>query len=142
MIARGTLVPAWNWISNVLLPQEAAAYTAECRNLVLARKHDDALARAAQFWTLAATAITGALSGATGRDTVRKALGADVAAVEDVAEMALLLSAGDAMERLVRLLPAPVPTFNEQLVWQAREIYDELVKSHPDVAPYVARSSP
>jgi hypothetical protein len=137
VIARGTVVPAWNWISNDLLPQEAAAYTAQCRALVLAHKHDDALARAAQFWTLAAAGITGALSGA-GRETARKALGGDAAAVDDVAEMALMLSAGDAMETLAKLLPAPVPAFNEQLVWQVREIYDQLVKSHPDVAPYVA----
>ena len=31
-----------------------------------------------------------------------------------------------------------MPSFTEPLVWQVREIYDELVKSHPDVAPYLA----
>lgn len=136
VIARGTLVPAWNWICNDLLPVEAAAYAAECRALVLAHKHEEALARAAQFWPLAAAAMTKAVS--VSRETARKALGGDAAAVDDVAEMALLLSAGEAMENLSKVLPAPVPVFNEQLVWQAREIYDQLVKSHPDVAPYVA----
>jgi hypothetical protein len=138
VIARGTLVPAWNWICNDLLPEESAAYTAECRALVLAHNHEDALARAAQFWPLAAAAMTKAVSGSVSRETTRKALGGDGAAVDDVAEMALLLSAGEAMERLAMLLPAPVPAFNDQLVWQVREIYDQLVKSHPDVAPYVA----
>jgi hypothetical protein len=136
VIARGTLVPAWNWICNDLLPEEAAAYAAECRALVLSHKHEEALARAAQFWPLAAAAMTKAVS--VSRETARKALGGDAAAVDDVAEMALLLSAGEAMEKLAAILPAPVPAFNEQLVWEAREIYDQLVKSHPDVAPYVA----
>ena len=138
VIARGTLVPAWNWICNDLLPEESAAYTAECRALVLVHKHEDALARAAQFWPLAAAAMSKAVSGSVNRETARKALGGDAAAVDDIAEMALLLSAGEAMENLAAILPAPVPAFNEQLVWQAREIYDQLVKSHPDVAPYVA----
>ncbi len=136
VIARGTLVPAWNWICNDLIPDEAAAYTAECRALVLAHKHEEAVARAAQFWPLAAAAMSSAVS--RSRETARKMLGGEAAAVDDVAEMALMLSAGEAMESLAKILPAPVPVFNEQLVWQVREIYDQLVQSHPDVAPYVA----
>ena len=57
---------------------------------------------------------------------------------EDIAEMALLLSAGDTIEQLRTLLPAPVPSFHEQLLWQVREIYDRLATARPDVAPYVA----
>jgi hypothetical protein len=136
-IARTTLVPAWNWITQTLLPAQAADYLAECRALVLAHKHEDALMRAAQFWPLAADAITGALSDTAGRDAVGKLLG-EPAAVDDLAEMALMLSAGEAIETLAKLLPVPVASFNEQLVWQVREIYDQLVQSHPDVAPYVA----
>ena len=64
VIARGTLAPAWNWISGDLLPREAAAFTTECRALVLTHKHDEALARAARFWPLVAAAITSAVSGA------------------------------------------------------------------------------
>jgi len=51
--------------------------------------------------------------------------------------MALLLSAGEIIEKLITLLPMPVPAFHEQLVWQVREIYDRLVAEMPDVAPYV-----
>ena len=136
VIARGTLVPAWNWICNDLLPADAAAYTNECRALILAHKHDEALARAAKFWPLAATAMAKRFVEA-GRADRRKALG-DAAAVEDAAEMALMLTAGEAIENLAIVLPNPVPSFTEPLVWQVREIYDQLVKSHPDVAPYVA----
>jgi hypothetical protein len=136
-VARSTLMPVWNWISQELLPDETNAYTAECRDLVLSRKYDVALARAEKFWPLAAAAMTQALATEAGRQAAQKALG-DAFAVEDAAEMALLLSAGDAMQELVALLPAPVLSFHEELVWQVREIYDRLVASQPDVAPYVA----
>ena len=52
-------------------------------------------------------------------------------------EMALLLSIGEAVEKVQAMLPPPVPSFNERLVWQVREIYDQLITSHPDAAPYV-----
>ena len=135
-IARGSLVPAWNWLTQTLLPKESAAYSAECRALVLARKPDDAVARAAKFWPLAGAAMQQALASEAGRQAAQKNLG-DALAVEDIQDMALLLSAGEIIETLIVLLPAPVASFNEQLVWQVREIYDRLVKEMPDVAPYV-----
>jgi len=49
-----------------------------------------------------------------------------------------LLSAGEVIERLSALLPAPVANFNEQLVWEVREIYNQLAQTYPDAAPYVA----
>ena len=135
-IARGTLVPAWNFLTQTLLPKESAAYSAECKALVLARKPDDALARAAKFWPVAAQALRTALASEAGRQSAQKALG-DALAVEDVLDMALLLSAGEIIEQLIVLLPAPVASFNEQLIWQVRDIYDRLVKEMPDVSPYV-----
>jgi len=135
-IARGTLVPAWNWVSQTLLRQETAAFAAECKALVLNHKPDDALLRAAKFWPVAADAMVKALDTESGRQTAQKILG-DAFAVEDVSDMALLLSAGDIIEQLIVMLPVPVPSFHEQLVWQVREIYDRLAAEKPDVAPYV-----
>jgi hypothetical protein len=136
-IARATLVPAWNWIAQELLPAQTAAYTAECRRLVLSQHYDLALARAEKFWPVAAAGLTQALATNAGRQAALKALG-NAFAVEDAAEMALLLSAGETIEELTALLPAPVMSFHEELVWQVREIYDRLAASQPDVAPYVA----
>jgi hypothetical protein len=136
-IARGTLVPAWNWLSTILLPAETASYSAECKALVLAHQPDQAMARAAKFWPLAAEAMTKALANEAGRQAAQKILG-DAFAVEDISDIALLLTAGEIIEELITLLPAPVPSFNEQIVWQVREIYDRVALSQPDVAPYVA----
>lgn len=136
-IARGTLVPVWNWLSQNLLPAETAAYSSDCKTLVLNHKPDAALTRATQYWSLAAEALQKATATEAGRQAAQKVLG-DAFAVDDVADIVLLLSAGEAIERLVTLLPRPVVSFNEQLVWQVREIYDQLVREQPDVAPYVA----
>jgi hypothetical protein len=136
-IDRSTLVPAWNWISQILLPAETTAYCAECRTLVLNHKPDDALIRATKFWPLAAAAMNKALSTEAGRQAAQKQLGGALA-VEDISDMALLLSAGETVEQLNDLLPLPVVSFPEKLVWQVREIYDRLVREMPDVAPYVA----
>jgi len=135
-IARSTLVPAWNWLSQTLLPTETAAFSSECKALVLNHRPDDALIRAAKFWPVAGEAMHKALATEAGRQQAQKVLG-DAFAVEDVFDMALLLGGGDAIEQLIVLLPMPMTTFQEQLVWQVREIYDRLAAEKPDVAPYV-----
>jgi hypothetical protein len=136
-IGRGTLVPAWNWLSQTLLPVETAIYEKECKALVLSHKPDAALTRAMNFWPLAAEALQKATATEAGRQAAQKILG-DAFAVEDISDMVLLLSAGETIEQLVTLLPRPVTAFPEPLVWQVREIYDQMVKNHPDAAPYVA----
>lgn len=135
-IARGTLVPVWNWISLTLIPDETQAYVNDTKVHVVKQRLDDAIACAAQFWPVASAAISNALSTEAGRQAAQKSLG-DAFAVEDAAEMALLLSAGQAMEQLSALLPVPVASFTEQLVWEVREIYSQLAQTNPDAAPYV-----
>src|SRR5690348_6627350 len=71
-IARSTLVPAWNWVSQTLLASETAAFSAECRALVLNHKPDEALQRAAKFWPVAADAIVKALDSEAGRQKAQK----------------------------------------------------------------------
>ncbi len=36
MIARSSLMPVWNWINDVLLPQESARFGVEAKALILA----------------------------------------------------------------------------------------------------------
>jgi hypothetical protein len=136
-IARGSLVPVWNWVSQTLIPGEAERYSKECKALVLAQKNDDAMARASLFWPLASVAMTAALKEPNTRKILQKTLGHPLA-VDDADEMALLLAAGGIIEKLSALLPKPVPSFNETLLWDVRNVYDALIETLPDVAPYVA----
>jgi hypothetical protein len=137
LIARGTLVPCWNWISQVLLPSETQIYTKETREQVLTHRLDAAITCASAFWPVAAKALHQALSTEAGRQGAQKILG-DAFAVADVAEMALLLSVGAAVEKVQSLLPPLVPSFHDELIWRVREVYDQLVHSDPDAAPYLA----
>ncbi len=136
-IARGSLVPVWNWVSQTLIPREADAYVKDCKALVLAQKNDDAIARAGQFWPLASVAMTAALKDTNNRKILQKVLCSPLA-VDDADEMALLLAAGEIIEKLSALLPKPVASFNETLLWDVRSVYDALIETLPDVAPYVA----
>jgi len=137
VIARSSLVPVWVWVSRTLLPAESQAFVREEKALILGRKTDEAVARAASFWPLAAAAMQAALKDAAARKSLEKVLG-DALAVEDAAEIALLLPAGEIIEKLAAALPKPVAGFSESLVWAARDIYDRLVLERPDAAPYVA----
>lgn len=136
-IARGSLVPTWNWISQTLIPTETAIYVKEARMLVLAQKDDEAITRAGAFWPVASAAMKSALKDVNNRKLLEKTLG-DAMAVEDADEIAQLLAVGDTIEKLALLLPKPVASFNEQFQWDVRGIYDTLVQIQPDAAPYVA----
>ena len=137
VLARSSLVPVWNWLANTVLPGETLTYISDVKSLVLVRKNEEAMACAMQFWPRAAEAMAAALASPQNRKTLAKTLG-DAMAVEDADEMALLLRAGVAIEKLEMVLPKPTPSLNEALLWAVRAIYDELVVSNPDVAPYVA----
>jgi hypothetical protein len=66
-----------------------------------------------------------------------KALGGAMAA-SDVIEMGQLLTVGQDIEKVQGVIPHLAASFNEHLVWEVREIYDRVVLSHPDAAPYIA----
>lgn len=137
VLARSSLVPVWNWLANTALPGETIKYIADTKALALSQNNEDAIARAMAFWPLAGAAMAERLEDADTRKALAKTLG-DSMAVEDADEMALLLGAGEALEKLEMVLPKPTPALNEELLWALRAVYDELVVSHPDVAPYVA----
>ncbi|HEY1877204.1 MAG TPA: hypothetical protein VGG66_07015 [Rhizomicrobium sp.] len=135
-IARGSLVPVWNWVSQSLIPDAAHAFVKFTKICVLNQRLENAIACAAEFWPIAGNAINQALSTEVGRQAAQKCLGGAFA-VEDAAEMAMLLQAGEAIEQLSALLPAPVASFQDQLIWDVCKIYDQLAETHPDAATYV-----
>ena len=136
-LARSSVLPTWLWLSRTLIPGPCQAFVAETKTLILAQRPDEANVRAAQFWTLAGQTMREAVATEAGRKAARIALNGD-AVLADAEEMALLLLAGPEVCRVQALLPKPVPHLNDDLLWQLRAIYDELVSRLPDAAPYVA----
>lgn len=136
-LARTSVLPTWLWLSRTIMPGPAQAFVAETKTLILAQRPEEATARAAQFWSLAGEAMRQAVATEAGRKAARIALNGD-AVLADAEEMALLLLAGPEVCKVQALLPKPVPHLNDDLLWQLRGIYDELVSRLPDAAPYVA----
>jgi hypothetical protein len=133
VISRSTLMPLWTWIAQTLLPVETAIYETEAKALILAQKDNEALARAGQFWMLAADALTTVLAD----DKVARIVLGDDAAVADAREITLMFSAAQAVMKIQALMPVPAP-MNEELLWELRGVYDALVIEQADAAPYVA----
>jgi hypothetical protein len=132
-IARSSLLPVWLWLGRDLLPVQTENYIAATRALIMARKYTEATRRAETFWIEAGAALQAGVS-----DPSAKASLGDAMILADAQEMALLLPAGGDMLRIQEVLPRPVPQLHDDLLWQLRAVYDDLVVCLPDVAPYVA----
>ncbi len=136
-IARASLIPVWNWLGRTLIPHEHATYCATVKSASLAWRIRDAQTVVEEFWPGAAAAIRKALADEKGRKAARIALNGDVT-MNDALEMAYLLAAGREIAELQDLVPKHTPVLTEELLWSMRAIYDRLVASAPDSAPYVA----
>ncbi len=136
-IARASIVPVWQWISGTLLPQQAAAFVAETRTLILTGRMSEAMARTALFWAEASPAMCAALESEPSRKTARAILGSDMV-VADAGEIALMLSAGPQVCELQDRLPRRLPNMTDEFLWMYRELYDRLAADIPDAAPFVA----
>jgi hypothetical protein len=133
-IARSSVLPVWNWLAQVLLPDETKAYCDDIKAAVLTCKLDAAEARAKSFRAAASLALREAIA----RDAkgARHMLGSDFA-VADAKEISLLLLAADQLLEVQRMLPKPVPVLSEELLWSLRQVYETVSESAPDAAPFV-----
>ncbi|HUO92869.1 MAG TPA: hypothetical protein VMU22_08100 [Rhizomicrobium sp.] len=135
-IARSSIMPVWNWVTEELIPKASDAYISELKSLLVSFRADEARARAAAFWTDAAAAMREAFEIEGGRKKVERMFKDEFIAA-DAYEMALLLAGGAEILRLQETLPSPVQAFTPELIAAARAIYDRLVATVPDAAPYV-----
>jgi hypothetical protein len=132
-IARSSLLPIWLWLGRDVMPAQTQAYSDETRTLILARKYSEAARRAENFWAEAGIAMQAALAAPAASKVLN-----DPMMLADAQEIALLLPAGAALLRIQAVLARPVAQLNEDLIWQLRAIYDDLIRDMPDAAPYVA----
>jgi hypothetical protein len=136
-IARDSVAPMWTWLGQTLLPDETKTYSKEFKAATVAGKHADARALAERFWAVAAAALRDAWSSDAGAQAAAVVLGGELV-LADVKEAALLLSAGRTVCEIQEKLVPPVPVLTDDLLWSLRDIYDRLIDTAPDAAPYVA----
>jgi hypothetical protein len=136
-IGRGSLGPVWKWLAYTLLPEAHANYVKTTKAAAYAYRLDEANAAAAAYWIQASQAMRAALEGDANRKAARLALNGEIVAA-DAWEISLMLAAGDAVRELHAILPKPTPALTEDLVWSLRGIYEGLLETAPDSAPYIA----
>ncbi|HEY4123768.1 MAG TPA: hypothetical protein VGM36_04085 [Rhizomicrobium sp.] len=134
-IARESILPTWTWLSTELMPNEAQTYSTEVRTAIANQNIPVAYSLAADFWQTVSNAICKAFADEHDRSTARATLG-DLA-FADAEEMALMLGVGRRVLEIQQKLPRGTATLTEATIWSLREIYDALLQSNPDVAPYV-----
>ena len=127
------MVPVWNWLLT-LIPDECNSYRENIKKLVLAYKMEEALECASKFWPVAGEAMRSAI--AKDRARARVALNGDLA-LGDAEDISVILCAGTAMVEIQQLLPKPVPALTDDLLWSLRQIYDRVIETAVDSAPYV-----
>ncbi|MBV9548254.1 MAG: hypothetical protein JO256_01115 [Alphaproteobacteria bacterium] len=114
VIIRASLLALWRWLGQELLAEETQRFCVDVKTMLVAGQQEAALAEPKK---------------------ARLAMEGDLA-MADAVEMALLLSAAPEMMKIHALLPTPAP-MTDELLWQLRAVYDELVTRLPDAAPYV-----
>jgi hypothetical protein len=134
-VLRAHVVPIWHWVSQKVVPAEAASYAADIRTCALTARPNQALEQAERFWPIAGQAISEAL--ARDRKAAAAALGGEAIA-DDAVDVALVLQSASAMMAVQALLPKPTPVLTEELLWGLRSIYDSVSETNVDAAPLVS----
>jgi len=144
--AQSTGEPAWLrrtliaiallFVATFLILPLAAVFTEALRKAILHGQDGEKDERCVELWTECSLTLKAELATEKQRTHAAKMLGG-LAAAEDAAEMALLMSAGREIVVLQDHLPKPIPTLTEDDICFLREIFDRLTVSMPDVAPYI-----
>lgn len=134
-IARESILPVWTWLTTTLIANETQAYSNDVRTAIASQNASMAYTFSKDFWQTASVEIRKAFADEHTRNTARTALG-DLA-LADAEEMALMLGVGRQVLEIQKKLSRGTATLNEATIWSLREIYDTLLQSDPDAAPYV-----
>jgi len=136
-ISRSSIGPVWQWLTQQLLPEAAAEYRAQVRKAALAGEPGAAEAAAARFRAAAAVRLKLALADPNSRkELLRLAEGTSVC--DDADEMTILLEAADALCQAQDIIPKGSGPFTQEQLRSLRGLYDRVVQSSPDAAPYVS----
>src|SRR5258705_6725564 len=135
-IARSSIEPVWNWLANELMPERHRELTDAIRDAILYSRLSDVEQRASELWDESAVALELALADEKRMTAAAKKLGG-VAAAEDAAEIALILSGAREIEKLQNRLPKPIVSIADDELTFLRDAYDRLTATDPDLAPYV-----
>ena len=140
-VARTSIMPVWQWLSEDLIPDALAKISQLIVEHTLA-KDEEALANAVDvLHATCAVAIREKLEelrpDSKPRRAVAEKLGGEEV-LQDAAEMGLLLNAAPHLRTFKEGLPKHIPDLTSELANRVRDLFEILAHNQPDAAPYAA----
>ena len=140
-IPRTSIMPVWTWLAEDRLPDTLPKISERIVEHTLA-KDDEALAATVGVLHASCTGairagIEEAPPGSHARRLLVERLGGE-AILEDAREMALLLEVSPQLSVFKEGMPRNVAELTPEIAGQVRDLFDELVATQPDAAPYAA----
>jgi hypothetical protein len=117
-IARAALDPIWSWLSRDLMPAEAAGYSKNVSQALLANETSQVAKLVSEFQDAVALRLEAALAAADD-DKARRRLAAQVAtprALDDIRRLCGILSAREALTALASRLPGHIRNLADTLL--------------------------
>lgn len=138
-ILRGSLAPAWEWISRDLLPTMARDYNTKMKDLIASDKPREASKVAATFQTKVFKSLESTLASPQGAQLARSKLAAYTAsraAYSDLPKILCVLRARDALARFGAALPEKISKFEDSRVDKITGLLDTFRKGNPEAVPF------
>ncbi len=138
-VARSALEPIWTWLSNIVMPEEAQAFSDQVERALLSSDSAKAEQLARAFQDRAVVRMQKALDAVEGDDRACRRLGAQLAtprALEDVQAVLGVLKARDGLATLGNQLPGHVKMFGGAQLDAIKAQLDTRLASTPEVFLY------
>jgi hypothetical protein len=138
-IARAAIKPLWAWICRDLVPDEANSF---CNKVGRALAVDGSAAceeSTHAFHDQVAERIRSALAAVQADEKARRRMAGQIgtpSALEDVHDVAAILSWRDALARLQSLLPSRIHNFSDQQIESVKVLLDSPLCSQRGLLPY------
>lgn len=138
-IARGSLGPIWNLVTEQLLPSMANEYIASAKKAIAADNQNEARRAAAAFQNKAVTYLDGVLATDEGMSTVRSGLQAYTsshASFDDLRKVLCMMHAQQDIAEFARALPAKIVELDGPALINALQLLNALRAKRADAVPF------
>lgn len=138
-IPRMTLEPIWTWISCELAPAEARSYCDLVDRTISAGDLDPKPSLAHGLHDVVAQRIFAALAAAKGDERAQRRMATRLAtpnALDEVADLAKILSCRDALDLIENRLPGHIGTFSDGMIDNVKALLDSPICAEHALQPF------
>lgn len=141
LIPRSSVEPIWNWITNELIPDTLPAMLTRVETHIASGDKEALRAAVTVLLQAAGAAMTAALERCEtdtkyANTTATRLGGYDV--IADAREVADVFAILDEMQEMQESVPRHITSFDDRMVSEVRDLYDDLYERDPDRAIFLA----